>query len=65
VKTKKLMVGKCRSGKRTYSTRARAKADARYLTNRFGHFLRAYRCPECGHYHLSKNRPRNWKAVTP
>lgn len=62
MKTKKLMVGGCASGKRPYSTRRLARAAAGTLTGKVGHRLRAYRCPLCDSYHLTKNRPRDWKA---
>jgi len=52
-------------GKEAYGSKAAARRVANYCFKARGADLRAYQCPQCRKWHLTKERadrtPRDWK----
>jgi len=56
-----MSAGITKCGKRAYPGQAEAKREAKQIRYRSGMPFRAYPCPDCKDWHISKTPPRNGK----
>jgi hypothetical protein len=48
----------CETGKRYYRTKGDARRDVKQAMKYTRRRLRPYRCPHCGYFHLTSQKPR-------